>query len=29
MTYMGIGVAWRTKGDEFVISGAKPAPVEE
>jgi NhaC family Na+:H+ antiporter len=25
MTYMGIGVAWRTKRDEFVISRVKPA----
>jgi NhaC family Na+:H+ antiporter len=29
MTYMGIGIAWRTKGDEFVISRVKPAAGEE
>jgi NhaC family Na+:H+ antiporter len=29
MTSMGIGIAWRTKGDEFVISRVRPAASEE
>jgi len=29
MTYMGIGIAWRTKGDEFVISRVRPTPAPE
>ena len=28
MTYMGIGIAWRTKGDEFVISRTRPVGEE-
>jgi NhaC family Na+:H+ antiporter len=28
MTYMGIGIAWRTKGDEFVISRTRPVSEE-
>ena len=29
MTYMGIGIAWRTKGNEFVISRVRPAAGEK